>query len=89
MGEGEEVVSVVAVARKRGFCDWKGPLVGGEGLWRAICWFVLLKRRWTGEAVVVVVVLVEGVIRLGWSFIHMSAERRWAGWEESMIGSGD
>ena len=49
---------------------------------------MLLKRRWTGEALVVVVV-VEGVIRLGWSFIHMSAERRWAGWEESMIGSGD
>ena len=32
VGEGEEVASVVAVARKRGFCDWKGPLVRGEGL---------------------------------------------------------
>lgn len=54
VGEGEEVVSVVAVARKRGFCDLNGPLVWGDDLWRDICWFVLLKRRWAGEAVVVV-----------------------------------
>ena len=53
---------------------------------------MLLKRRWTGEAVVLVVEVdaaLQGVIRLGWSFIHISAERRCAGWDESMIGSGD
>lgn len=91
-GEGEEVASVVAVARKRGLGDWNGVLVWGEGLWRAICWFELLKRRWTGEVVVVLLVVeavLQGVMRVGWNFIHISAERRWAGWEESMIGSGD
>lgn len=53
---------------------------------------MLLKRRWTGEAVVFVLVLeaaLQGVIRLGCSFMHISAERRCAGWDESMIGSGD
>ena len=66
--DGEVGVSVVAVARKRGFCEWKGGLVWGEGLWRAICWFVLLKRRWTGEAVVgvgVVEAALQGVRRVG------------------------
>ncbi len=90
-GEGEEVASVVAVARKRGFGDWNGVLVWGEGLWRAICCLVPWKRRWTGEAVVVVEVeaALQGVMRAGWSFTHISAERRWAGWEESMVGNGD
>ena len=58
-----------------------------------MCWFVPWKRRWIGEVVVVVLVVVEaalqGVMKAGWSFTHMSAERKWACWEESMIGNGD
>ncbi len=99
-GEGKGVVVVVVVAwvtvaRKRGVCGWNGAFLWGEGLWRAICCFVLWKRRWAGEAVVVVVMEVEveaalqGVMRAGWSFTHRSAERRLAGWEESMIGDDD